>query len=112
MSRGKCVEFFLGRHKLSVFQTCLIDRVFLTEWALAHAIATNEGLVGVTRGRVDYEHVTCHWVRVDDRLVWLTGLQIKSCVEEISREVFCSHHRRRLALFGCILIQTWVRSGF
>ena len=33
----KRIDFFLSRHKLVVFQTSLIDRVFLPKWALAVA---------------------------------------------------------------------------
>ena len=59
-----------------MFQSCLVDRVLLSERALAHAFAAHERMVGWTRYWVDYEHVTRHWVRVDDRLIRLVLLEI------------------------------------
>ena len=37
LPRCKRIDFFLSRHKLVVFQTSLIDRVFLSKWSLAVA---------------------------------------------------------------------------
>ena len=69
LPRCKRIDFFLSRHKLVVFQTSLVDGVFLCKWALTDARSPRERLVLEARGRVQYQHVARHRVGVDHCLI-------------------------------------------
>ena len=59
-----------------MFQTSLIDRVFLYKGALADACFPRERLILKTRARVQNEHVASHGIGIYDGLIGRARLKI------------------------------------
>ena len=59
-----------------MFQTSLVDRVFLCKGALADTCFPSERLILETKARVQNEHVASHGIGVDDGLIGRARLKI------------------------------------